>query len=259
MANTNRKYAAKIIAGGNIKLGKTMGTFSKLMGDEIYYIPEYDIYVKGTCGEFCEGCKGKCYVKKSYVRHTNHETGECSVKMGHARNTMAFYEDLALSFEELDGQLTRKRKKFIYVRIDQSGELISEEEYSWWCWLARKHPETHFYVYTKAFVYVMALLLADLVPENLTTLFSVWHEYGIAEYKKVAHLDNVKAFVYMDKNKDPQNGWGFEEYAAHGLEVGTMCKAYDLKGRMNHEITCDVCKKCMNRVASCKVIGCWAH
>ncbi len=260
-----RKYYARFSDGAsggsanNIKLGELIATFSKLMGNEEHYIPEYALFVKGSCGEFCQYCDKHCYVRKSYVRHTNRETGECSVKKGHARNTLAFYEDLELSFKELDEQLKRKRKQYVFVRIDQSGELISEEEYSWWCWLARRHPKIQFYLYTKAYRYITALLLSGLVPENVTTLVSVWHECGIAEYKRVAHLDNVKAFAYMDKNKDPQNGWGYEEYAAHGLKVTVRCPAYDLKGKMNHNITCDHCCICMNRLATCKVIGCWAH
>ncbi len=253
------QMVAKILSGGNTKLGKEMGTFSKLMGDEEYFIPEYDVTVKGTCGKFCKGCKKACYVTKSYVRHTNHENGECSVKKGHARNTIAFYEDMNAAFKDLDLQLMRKRKKFVFVRIDQSGELISVYEFQNWDWLSGKHKETTFYVYTKAYEYVMETLLAGNVSKNLVVLFSIWHEYGIEEFLKVAHLPNVKAFVYMDKNKDPENGWGIEEYADHGLVVQTMCKAYNMKGKMDHDITCEKCQKCMNKSKRCKVIGCWAH
>lgn len=254
-----RRTNAAILPGGNTKLGKTMGTFSKLKGDKDYYVPELDVIVKGSCGRFCKGCEKACYVEKSYVRHTNRETGECSVILGHAINTLAFYNDIDKAFIDMHEQLNRKRKKFVYVRIDQSGELISAYEYEKWSWLSEQHPETIFYVYSKAFEYMTDYLLAGNVPKNLVTLFSVWHESGIQEYKAVAHLVNVKAFVYMDKNKDPENGWGLEEYKAHGLDVQTMCAAYDLKGKMNHDITCDKCKKCMNKLMNCKVIGCWSH
>lgn len=261
VVSRDSKFAsrARILDNGNIKLGKNIGTFSKLMGDEDYYIPELDKIVAGSCGKFCQGCYPDCYVLKSYRRYTSRETGECSVKYGHAINTLAFREDMEAAFAQLDLQLTRKRKGWSYVRIDQSGELLSRLEYSFWIDLAKKHPETIFYVYTKAFEYVIPALLAGEVPLNLITLFSVWHEYEIEEYKKVAHLPNVKAFVYCDKNKDYEDGWGPEEYAAHGLIIQTFCAAYDMRGKMDHEITCDRCTKCMNSLASCKVIGCWSH
>ena len=250
---------ARIIGGGNTKLGTSMGTFSKLMGDEEYYIPELGMTVRGSCGGFCEGCKKDCYVRKSYYRWTDSETGECSVKLGHAKNTLAFREDMETAFKQLDLQLSRKKKPWDYVRWDQSGELMSELEYRLWAKMFDKHKETASYVYTKAFEYVTPVLLEGATPDNTTTLFSIWHEYGIEEFKKVQHLPNVKAFVYCDKNKDPENGWGPEEYAAHGIDIQTFCMAYDTKGKMNHDLTCDVCQKCMNRALPCKVIGCWSH
>lgn len=259
MAKKVKRTNAAIRPGGNTKLGKTMGTFSKLKGDKDYYVPELDVIVRGSCGKFCVGCERVCYVGKSYIRHTNRETGECSVILGHAINTLAFYNDIDKAFNDMNEQLKRKRKKFVYVRIDQSGELISAYEYKKWAWLSEQHPETTFYVYSKAFEYMTECLLSGDVPSNMITLYSVWHECGIEEYKAVAHLPNVKAYVYMDKNKDPKNGWGFEEYAEMGLIIQTMCTAYDLKGKMNHDITCEKCKKCMNHLLNCKVIGCWSH
>ena len=248
-----------ILDGGNTKLGESIGTFSKLKGNRVYWVPEYEMAIQGSCGKFCESCDGSCYVEKSYVRYTNRETGECSVIKGHAKNTYAFYVDIDESFKILDKKLTRKRKKFVYVRIDQSGEMISEREVAGWAWLAERHPETTFYVYTKAFEYVLNMLLAGRIPLTMIILFSVWHEYGIKEYKLVAHLPNVKAFVYCDKNKHPDTGWGTEEYEAHGLIVQTFCPAYDGKGKMNHDMPCEKCQKCMNKLKSCKIIGCWDH
>ena len=253
-----RMFYAAINSGGNTKLGSTIGTFSKLKGNREYYIPEYNRTVRGSCGCFGEVCQDDCYVGKSYVRHTCAENGHCSVKKGHARNTIALREDLGLSFEEMDGQLKRKRKPYSFVRIDQSGELLHAEEFFCWCGLALNHEESGFYIYSKAYAYMEWALLHGLVPAHFTVLYSIWHEYGLEEYKRVAHLPNVKAFVYLDKNKDI-NGWGVEEYAAHGLDVTILCPAYDFKGKMNHAITCDHCQFCMNRILKCKVIGTWAH
>ena len=259
--SSESKFAtqARIIGGGNTKLGDTIGTFSKLMGDEEYYIPELGMTVEGSCGKFCKGCSKDCYVRKSYYRWTDRETGECSVKLGHAKNTLALREDIETAFKQLDLQLSRKRKPWLYVRWDQSGEYMSEQECRLHADLFDRHQESNTYVYTKAFEYVTPVLLEGAVPDNMTTLFSIWHEYGIEEFKKVQHLPNVKAFVYCDKNRDSENGWGPEEYAQHGIIIQTFCAAYDTKGKMNHDLTCDVCQKCMNRAAGCKIIGCWSH
>lgn len=118
--------------------------------------------------------------------------------------------------------------------------------------MARQFPNIKFWLYTKAYSFVIPELLKGAVPENMTILFSIWHDYGVKEYKKVSHLRNVKAFVYDD---------GFN-YESLGVEIQTYCKAYALKdGKMtlNHNITCDKCKKCFNRSSGCKVIGSLPH
>lgn len=246
---------AEIVSGGNIKLGETIGTWSTLFGDKVYDTPFGK--VKGTCGEHCKYCgvsiNGKqpsCYVRKSY-RYG-------SVIQRHAANTIAIRTDVKKCFEDLHGQLTRKRKKFVYVRIDQSGELETTEQFKGWEWLSDNHQETTFYIYTKAYEIVVPELLAGNVPDNLVVLISIWHEQGIEAYNKVKHLTNVKAFVYMDKNKNA-DGWWYEEYAAHGVEIQTICKAYDEKGKMNHNITCDKCKKCIACRKNTKIVGCFDH
>lgn len=240
---------AKLNRGGNIKLGQLIGTFSKLMGDDNYFIPELQTYVRGTCGKHCDGCKGSCYVTKSYRRYTERDTGKCSVKLGHARNTIAVRENIEQVFADLTGQIRRARKPFVIVRIHQSGELETVTEFKMWCNIAREFPNIVFYIYTKAFELVIPALLAGDVPKNLVVLMSIWHEYGIKEFDAVKHLDNVKAFVYCD---------GYN-YTKHGLTIQTMCTAYNEHGKMNHAVTCDKCRKCFNSLESCKVIGCYDH
>lgn len=233
---------AKIASGGNIKLGASVGTWSKLMGDESYHIEKLNTTVCGTCGKYCLGCKKDCYVKASY-RYG-------SVIFGHAIRTIAMRDHLDELAEQLAKQLERKKKPFAIIRINQSGELETEKELAMWVDLARKNTKTDFYLYTKVFDFVIPYLLknADTLPENITILISVWHEYGIAEFKLVEHIPNVKAFVYLD---------GFD-YAAHGLNILTKCNAYVGK-KLNHELTCDKCKKCFDRCPNHKVIGCDAH
>lgn len=234
---------------GNIKLGKGIWNFSKLAGNTVMNTKEGSIV--GSCGHHCRGCwedaikKGQrppCYVAKSY-RYP-------SVVLSHARNTNAMRHDINKAFEMLSKQISRAKVKPVIIRINQSGEIETLKEFLHWCDLAREHPTIKFWLYTKAFEIVENALDCNLVPDNMTVLFSIWHEYGIKNYIKYADKDNVKAFVYDDRTFD---------YSAHSINITTYCHAYDEHGKMDHNITCEKCGKCFNRIASCKVIGCFDH
>lgn len=229
---------------GNIKLGTAMWVFLKLYGDMEHDVKRLGCSVKGTCGGCCEGCKHACYVKASY-RYG-------SVIYGHAVRTIAMRENRNALFVHLDEQIKRAKNKPAQVRIDQSGELETADEYLKWIELARKHPNTDFYVYTKRYDIVTEILDSlgnDNIPTNFITLISIWHEYGIKEFLYLAKYDCIKAFVYMD---------GFN-YEAYGIHVQTMCKAYDENGKLDHNITCDKCGKCFRKSVNSKVVGCSAH
>lgn len=228
---------------GNVKLGKNMWTFSKTYSDQEFYVAAFNGYVQGSCIGYCDGCRKACYVAKSY-RYG-------SVIYNHAINTCGVRYELELVYIDLRNQLLRAKNKPSQVRIDQSGELINSDEFiNLWCALAAEFSDISFYVYSKAYDIIIPALLAGLVPENLTVLISVWHEIGIREFFTVAHLPNVKAFVYDDHTFN---------YAAYGIVKQTECKAYDENGKLDHNITCDKCQKCFNRLACHKVIFCNDH
>lgn len=235
-------YIAKWNKNGNIKLGGAIWSFSTLMGNEPIYIEKLDADIVGTCGEHCTFCKKKCYVRKSY-RHK-------SVKLGHALNTIAIRENPEQAGIDLNLQIERAKNIPLACRFDQSGEIESLDELYMFIYVASENPDIPFYVYTKAYDFIIPALLAGIVPENLTVLISIWHECGIREYNRVKHLPNVKAFVYDDRKFD---------YSAAGLDIQTYCHAYDENGKLDHEITCGRCQKCFNRCKSCKVIGCFDH
>lgn len=250
----------------NIKLGK-MGSWAVLFGNCSWYIPELEVYVNGTCGEHCKGCfnpdnpkLSECYVAKSYYTHTNrNEDGtvgdiiknKCSVKKGHAYRTIAvtmFRDDLLLS---LDKQLTRKRNKFKVVRINESGELTCYEDLALWCELGKRHPETVFYLYTKNYKVVRKALINNIVPSNLFINISIWHQFGIDEYLEMKDHPQIRAFCLVDKE------WTKADYLRKGVEITSMCGAYDANGKMNHAVTCDKCKKCFGNHNKC--VGCFEH
>ena len=240
-----KEFRAMFNKEGNIKLGNSW-SFSMAMGDdriETIYNGKY-YSCMGTCGKYCSGCKADCYVKKSY-RYT-------SVKYSHIRNTNAIMSNIDDGFSDLRTAIVNARRKPDIIRINQSGEIINTEYLLNWCKLAREFPAIKFWLYTKAFTIVLPALNRGLIPDNMTILFSVWHEYGIKAFQSVQHLPNVKAFVYMD---------GFD-YSKYGLTINTYCTAYkEIGGKMvlNHDITCDRCKKCFSRCPGHKVIGCLAH
>lgn len=235
-------YQAKFNKGGNIKLG-SIWSWSKLYGDGIYdYKGEQ---IQGTCVGHCAGCSGSCYVRKSY-RYP-------FVILSHARNTKAFRDNLLSAFSDLDNQIVRAKNKPLAIRINQSGEIETAEEFCSWVCLASAHPEIDFYVYSKNFdvivPWIEKLENAGEMPDNFVVLVSVWHEYGISEYNRLKRFSCVKAFVYYD---------GFD-YSKFGLTPDTWCYAYDSNGKMDHNITCQKCRKCFKRWKNSKVIFCNDH
>lgn len=230
------------IKGNNIKLGNGIWSFSKLAGND--YFEFEGLKVKGSCNGYCLGCKKACYVFKSY-RYS-------SVIKSHLMNTLSMRYFKETLFNKLSKQIANARKKPIALRIHQSGELETKEEFKGWCMLAAKHPNETFYIYTKAYDIVIPALLNREVPSNLIVNISIWHKKGIKEYLLVKHLPNVKAFVYIDKK------WNIEKYAKHGIIINSMCMAY-MGGKLNHDITCDLCKKCFDNVNGHKCNGCNEH
>lgn len=231
---------------GNIKLGNTWN-FSTVYGDEIksVFFNGATHSARGTCGKHCQGCKHDCYVKKSY-RYP-------SVVYSHIKNTIAIRTDTAAAFHDLNAAIVNARKKPDIIRINQSGEIENGDIFRNWCELATNHKNIKFWLYTKNYNVVIPALLSGIVPDNMTVLISVWHEYGVDEYKKVAHLANVKAFVY-DDNFD---------YKSAGVEIQTYCNAYKLdkngKMKLNKNLTCEKCRKYFNRSKNNKIIGSLPH
>lgn len=253
-------------ATNNVKLGE-MGSWAMLFGNCEWYIPELDVTLKGTCGEHCKGCFNPqnpkcsaCYVAKSYVKYTERnaddtigdiQKNKCSVKLGHAYRTIAmmmFRKDLLLT---LDKQLTKMQKKLDVVRINESGELTCYEDLALWCELGKRHPETTFYLYTKNYKVVRKALINNIVPNNVWINISIWHESGIEDYLEMQEHPQIRAFVLVDDE------WTREKYYSKGIEITSMCGAYDVNGKMNHNVTCDKCKKCFGACSKCT--GCYEH
>lgn len=228
---------------GNIKLGK-MGVWSTLKGNDPISAPSLSTTtpIMGTCGNHCTNCTNSCYVNKSYRIYP-------SVVQRHAINTLILRHDPAKASSDLREQLNKMRTPYSTIRINQSGELSCPNNIIMWEDLAKDYPNIEFYLYTKAYEIVEPEILANKIPPNLTILYSIWENQGVAEFLKVKDYPNVKAFVYHGKNSNP-NSKALPQ---------TYCHAYDAKGKMNHNITCDKCKMCYDRNNNHKIIGCYDH
>lgn len=230
-------FKYKFLRDGNIKLGDSIATWSTLKGDEEIWIEQLGLKVLGTCKN-CSVCTKDCYVNKSYVRYP-------TVPYGHARNTLGLRLAFDKVFKDLDNQIKRARNPIKIVRINQSGEVEDQKQMLGWCNLAKNNPKTIFYMYTKMYDIATEVLLSNKVPNNLVILFSIWHDLGVKEFEAVRHLPNVKAFVYDDGNIQ--------------IKPQVYCKAYDDKGHLNHEETCQQCGKCFGKNPKMQIVGCKGH
>lgn len=229
-----RKYTYHFNIGKNIKLGDNIASWSTLKGSARLFIPGLEKRVKGTCAN-SDFCSKDCYVNKTYNRFPK------TSLLGHARNTIGLRTCPDKVFADLDYQLSHT-KRFHVVRINQSGEVETMQEFEMWATLAIMHPDFTLYLYTKQFVMAVDFIKRNPLPKNFHINFSIWHEHGVNQYLQVASNPNVHAFVYDDG----------ETY----IDANDYCRAY-IKGKLNHNITCEKCKKCYR--SGVKVIYCTSH
>lgn len=226
-----------LFVGKNRKLGNRIASWSTLMGDYVYNMPSPFKGITGTCGACCAGCKQKCYVRHSYFQP--------SVILAHAINTWGLRNEPWKVREDIATQLAKG--KIDIVRINQSGEVEDVFQFAMWCELARRFPEVKFYIYTKNYSVARAFLIGNQVPSNFTVNYSIWHDYGVKEYREVQGHPNVKAFIYDD-------GYPIS------LKVDAICPAYKRFGdkvKLDHNITCEKCKLCF--ASNMHVISCIDH
>lgn len=156
-AMQNYKYAFVHGDTNNMKLGERVASWSTLMGSTEYIVLEMDgMAIRGTCHN-CEACEGDCYVKKSY-RHSN-----CI--FSHARNTWGLRNERSKVFSDLAKSACKLEQS--YFRINQSGDIESEDEFFGWIMVAEQNPGKKFYLYTKMFDIVTPVLKSGNVPKIL--------------------------------------------------------------------------------------------
>lgn len=243
----NYKGTQDILKKGNSKTGGTyMLSYGMLPGDDDVFIEKLGMNVTGTCCGVCDGCKYACYAMQGRYKWK-------SVKLGNAvRALLAKYDR-----KQFEKQVRKEIEKGIakgvkYVRIHTSGEFFDLEYLELWLTIARDYPEITFYTYSKQYIlFDYVLTCACGLPENFVLNVSIWCNDGIEFFNKWKHLDNIKAFVYLEP--------GFD-YAKVGLELTQChCPGYDKNGKNTHRTTCENCKVCICKLKSCKIIFCYPH
>ena len=195
----------------------------------------------GTCSAAdCESCKNwhSCYA----IRMLRYP----AVAKGYIENTMFLREDINGLEKELVKQISKLNTDLF--RFDVSGEIETFEQLIMFLSVAYQQPEKIFYVYTKNYDAVNRYFETGCeLPGNFHILISIWHSAGTDCFKKHMNHNNVHCFIYND---------GFN-YNRYGLELlsNCQCKAYNEKGKLNHDITCRKCKKCWTK----KIIWTFPH
>lgn len=228
-------WAYRLVSGGNLKLARRIATWSTASGNDKRQT-KYGV-VKGTCGKGCKACIDDCYARHAEVQYP-------SVLNSRAARTLVLRQDRLELGRALVKQLSSKRRSFDIVRLNQSGELESEDQLLFWVELARKFKDVRWYIYTKQYQIAINVIRSGLVPANFQILFSIWGQYGVQEYNSVKDHPSVKAFVVENDEFDCTN----------------TCPSYFKNGKRNPDIKCgENCFLCISGHSKPKAIRCPKH
>lgn len=228
------------ISDGNDKMGKGVYNISLLPGSGYLRFKGTGKFckgklltnIKGTCGGVCEKCKcmKECYAIKALM----HQHNTCTKAWG--ENTLLAREDRNRFFSELDRFMWLNL--VLVFRWHVSGEIMDEEYFFNMIQLAEKHPETQFYVYTKAYK-IVETVGKDMegFKENFHVLVSIWH-------KNYSNPFGLPEFIY-DDGTEPE------------LEIVPHCPAVNKDGKETG-VTCATCRRCWH-VKNGDKIAVYAH
>lgn len=244
------------ISKGNSKIGKTIYNFSTLPGNQHYMLyvkGELLTDVPGTCTNLCAGCFGACYAVNSVKLHHN-----CTVRAW-AENTLLLRNKPKELFNEIDALITKKNAKYSKTqnlddrgvttwRWNVSGEIQNVSELKLMNWLAKRHSEVQFGIYTKNFLALELLLkeIGDTEP-NFCVNVSQWHH--VADWFLKKYPGKVNVFEYDDSNLKHHD---LSEEDVRRLSEIKHCPAVTKQGHHakdanGEDITCDKCKRCYTK------------
>ncbi len=222
--------------GGNIKTGKEW-LLNTLPGDHLIKVQGRELTnVHGSCQGCCDGCESFCYAINGARQHHN------AVVPSTIKNLILYRMDPVRFEEELDAELSKwslKTKEDKVFRWHASGEIEDRNYLDMMMRVAEKHPDVHFYSYTKRFMWIKDYLdIHEDFPTNFVWNLSVWGDNLEKSGFPKEYLSKVQRFEWKDEIS-------VEEYN-HNIHCQSVIhdKEGEKKGHLNHEKNCRVCGLC---------------
>ena len=123
----------------------------------------------------CGRCSGLCYNNKFEAQYPQKAISELRVLLAYITDRGNLQEKIIR---------VAKRSKSGFFRINQNGEIHSEEMIYFWYYIANQCPGIEFYTYTKSYQLFEDFLNSSSLPTNLHVNMSVieGHEEKMAQY-----------------------------------------------------------------------------
>ena len=134
-----------------------------------------DYFKKHAVCHNCGRCSGLCYNNKFEAQYPQKAISELRVLLAYITDRGNLQEKIIR---------VAKRSKSGYFRINQNGEIHSEEMIYFWYYIANQCPGIEFYTYTKSYQLFEDFLNSSNLPTNLHVNMSVieGHEEKMAQY-----------------------------------------------------------------------------
>ena len=134
-----------------------------------------DYFKKHAVCQNCGRCSGLCYNNKFEAQYPQKAISELRVLLAYITDRGNLQEKIIR---------VAKRSKSGYFRINQNGEIHSEEMIYFWYYIANQCPGIEFYTYTKSYQLFEDFLNSSSLPTNLHINMSVieGHEEKMAQY-----------------------------------------------------------------------------
>ena len=141
----------------------------------------------------CGRCSGLCYNNKFEAQYPQKAISELRVLLAYITDRGNLQEKIIR---------VAKRSKSGYFRINQNGEIHSEEMIYFWYYIANQCPGIEFYTYTKSYQLFEDFLNSSNLPTNLHVNMSVieGHEEKMAQYPHLYSGNKFKMVTSIPEN-----------------------------------------------------------
>lgn len=232
--------------GGNIKTGKEW-LINTLPGEhEISVRGAAITNYRGSCQGCCDGCEPHCYAINGAMQYHN------TVLPSVIQNLVLYRLDPKRFEAELDAELSKWKADEKVFRWHASGEVEFYEYLEMMMRIAEKHPEIHFYSYTKRFKMIEQYLDAHgNFPTNFVWNLSVWKNNLVESGFNMSYIDKVQRFEWKDN-------MSVEDYN-HSIHCRSIIHDGKKKGHLDHDMNCRKCGLCWKGKCKGKTIYVFNH